>query len=93
MRILLHSLKIMGKCKPPAAAVAAAKVLHQVKINSNILCHLYFYANLSGTFFWIDIVEFYLKIYIELDFEDIENFKTRAILLYSFKTWEFCCIV
>ena len=48
-------------------------------------------------------VEFYLKIYIELDFEDIEfytelNFvkislKKNDILLNSFKRWAFCYIV
>ena len=48
-------------------------------------------------------VEFYLKIYIELDFEDIEfyteldfgklEFQNKCILLNSFKIRTFCYIV
>ena len=50
----------------------------------------------------ISNVEFYLKIYIELDFEDIEfyieldfvniEFQNMGILLNNFKSWAFCCI-
>ena len=51
----------------------------------------------------ISNVEFHLKIYIELNFEDIKfytefdfvkiSFKNMSILLNSFKIGIFCCIV
>ena len=48
-------------------------------------------------------IEFYLKIYLELDFEDIEfyteldfvkiEFQNKNILLNSLKCWVFCYII